>query len=68
MVALIVLGVVALIGLWIGVSSFKIVGQAEVLVIERLGRFNRVARSGLNILIRSSNGRRRSTSGISKPT
>ncbi|MBA3558676.1 MAG: SPFH/Band 7/PHB domain protein [Gemmatimonadaceae bacterium] len=51
MVALIVLGVIALIGLWIGVSSFKIVGQAEVLVIERLGRFNRVARSGLNILI-----------------
>src|SRR5215213_8027861 len=32
-------------------SSFKIVGQAEVMVIERLGRFHRVARSGLNILI-----------------
>jgi regulator of protease activity HflC (stomatin/prohibitin superfamily) len=34
-----------------GVASIKIVGQAEVLVIERLGRFNRLARSGLNILI-----------------
>jgi len=51
MIGLIVFGVIALIALWIGTSSFKIVGQAEVLVIERLGRFNRVARSGLNILI-----------------
>src|SRR5215204_67091 len=32
-------------------ASFKIVAQAEVMVIERLGRFHRVARSGLNILI-----------------
>ena len=42
---LLVLGVVA------GTKSLKIVGQAEVMVIERLGRFNRVARSGLNILM-----------------
>lgn len=33
------------------VKSIRIVGQAEVMVIERLGRFNRLARSGLNILI-----------------
>lgn len=33
------------------VASVKIVGQAEVMVVERLGRFNRIARSGLNILI-----------------
>src|SRR5689334_16473376 len=32
-------------------ASVKIVGQAEVMVVERLGRFHRVARSGLNILI-----------------
>src|SRR5881275_2834451 len=32
-------------------STFKIIGQAEVMVIERLGRFHRVARSGLNVLI-----------------
>jgi regulator of protease activity HflC (stomatin/prohibitin superfamily) len=32
-------------------KALKIVGQAEVLVVERLGRFHRVARSGLNILI-----------------
>jgi regulator of protease activity HflC (stomatin/prohibitin superfamily) len=31
--------------------SIKIVGQAEVMVIERLGRFHRIARSGFNILI-----------------
>jgi regulator of protease activity HflC (stomatin/prohibitin superfamily) len=38
-------------GAWIVVKSVKIIGQAEVMVVERLGRFNRVARSGLNILI-----------------
>src|SRR3954470_5563687 len=32
-------------------ASFKVIGQAEVMVIERLGRFHRVARSGLNILV-----------------
>ncbi|MEJ7811769.1 MAG: SPFH domain-containing protein [Gemmatimonadaceae bacterium] len=51
MVGLIVLGILILFGLGIITSSLKIVGQAEVLVIERLGRFNRIARSGLNILI-----------------
>src|SRR5215217_4466251 len=33
------------------VKSVKIIGQAEVMVIERLGRFHRVGRSGLNLLI-----------------
>ena len=33
------------------VASMKIIGQAEVMVIERLGRFDRIARSGLNLLI-----------------
>ena len=46
-----VLGGAALALIGLGVASIKIVGQAEVLVIERLGRFNRLARSGLNILI-----------------
>jgi regulator of protease activity HflC (stomatin/prohibitin superfamily) len=45
------LGIFALLGLVIISKAFKIVGQAEVLVVERLGRFHRVARSGLNILI-----------------
>jgi regulator of protease activity HflC (stomatin/prohibitin superfamily) len=37
--------------LFVITKSFKVVGQAEVMVIERLGRFHRVARSGLNILL-----------------
>jgi regulator of protease activity HflC (stomatin/prohibitin superfamily) len=41
----------AVIGLFVLTASIKIIGQAEVMVIERLGRFNRIARSGLNILI-----------------
>ena len=48
---LIFLGFVALLALLIVTKSFKIVGQAEVMVVERLGRFHRVARSGLNILL-----------------
>src|SRR5512140_1666534 len=46
-----VLGVLALAALFIGTKSLKIVGQAEVLLVERFGRFHRIARSGLNILI-----------------
>ena len=41
--------IVAIIG--VAATSIKIIGQAEVMVVERLGRFHRVARSGLNILI-----------------
>ena len=48
---LVALGVLALLALLIVTKSFKIVGQAEVLVIERLGKFNRLARSGFNVLI-----------------
>jgi regulator of protease activity HflC (stomatin/prohibitin superfamily) len=33
------------------VKSFRIIGQAEVIVVERLGAFNRVARSGFNIIV-----------------
>jgi len=48
---LIVLAVVAALLIFVATKSFKIVGQAEVMVVERLGRFHRVARSGLNILL-----------------
>ena len=48
---LIGLGILFLLSILVAASTFKIVGQAEVMVIERLGRFHRVARSGLNILI-----------------
>ena len=48
---LIFLAIVAMVALFVVTSSFKIVGQAEVLVVERLGRFHRLARSGFNVLI-----------------
>src|SRR5687767_2914424 len=51
MTALIWLGIIGFFGIWVLTKALKIVGQAEVLVVERLGRFHRVARSGLNILI-----------------
>lgn len=48
---LIFLGVVIAVAGVVIAKSIKIVGQAEVMVVERLGRFHRVARSGLNILV-----------------
>jgi regulator of protease activity HflC (stomatin/prohibitin superfamily) len=51
MAGLVILGILAVFGLLVITKSFKVVGQAEVMVIERLGRFHRVARSGLNILL-----------------
>jgi regulator of protease activity HflC (stomatin/prohibitin superfamily) len=52
MTPFIIFGIVAAIFvLFVATASFKIIGQAEVMVIERLGRFHRIARSGFNILI-----------------
>src|SRR5580704_1586812 len=51
MLGLIVLGFLAVAALFTLTSSIKIIGQAEVMVIERFGRFNRVGRSGFNLLI-----------------
>lgn len=48
---LVVLGVIAVVALFVLSKSLKIVGQAEVMVVERLGRFHRIAHSGLNILV-----------------
>jgi regulator of protease activity HflC (stomatin/prohibitin superfamily) len=45
------LGIIGAVVLAILSRSVKIIGQAEVIVVERLGRFHRVARSGLNLLI-----------------
>lgn len=45
------LGILAVAAATIITASFRIIGQAEVMVIERLGRFHRIARSGFNILI-----------------
>src|ERR687885_997642 len=51
MEVLIAFGAGVLLAGWVAAKSIKIVGQAEVMVVERLGRFDRIARSGLNILI-----------------
>jgi len=45
------LGIIGGFVLLILARSVKIIGQAEVIVVERLGRFHRVARSGLNLLL-----------------
>lgn len=47
----IVIALVVVIALYGATRIFRVVGQAEVMVIERLGRFNRIARSGLNVLL-----------------
>ena len=51
MAGLIFVGFLAMVGVVVLSKALKIVGQAEVLVVERLGRFHRVARSGLNVLV-----------------
>jgi regulator of protease activity HflC (stomatin/prohibitin superfamily) len=45
---LLFLGVALLVVAW---KTIKIVPQSSVLLIERLGRFHRVAQSGLNIIV-----------------
>ena len=47
-VLLIFLGIALLTVAW---KTFKIVPQSSVLLIERLGRFHRIANSGLNIIV-----------------
>jgi len=44
-------GFVAIVMLIIAIKTIRIVPQATVMLVERLGRFDRVASSGLNILI-----------------
>ena len=51
MSGLIGLAIIVVIAGWIFTRAVKVIGQAEVMVIERWGRFNRVGRSGLNLLI-----------------
>ena len=48
---LLIPAIIAIIALFVVTKSVKIIGQAEVMVIERLGRFNRLGRSGFNLLI-----------------
>lgn len=48
---LIPLLIIAIVVLFIAAKTIRIVPQATVLIIERLGKFDRVAASGLNILV-----------------
>jgi regulator of protease activity HflC (stomatin/prohibitin superfamily) len=50
-VSLIVLGAIVLAVLITLFKSFRVVGQASVIAIERLGRFHKLATSGLNIIL-----------------
>ncbi len=47
---LIILGLVAIIVVVMAVKGFRIVQQAETVVVERLGKYHRTLRSGVNIL------------------
>lgn len=50
-IGLFVLGFIALVVLITLIKSFRVVGQASVMIIERLGKFHKIASSGLNIII-----------------
>jgi regulator of protease activity HflC (stomatin/prohibitin superfamily) len=50
-IAAVLLLLLLVFGLFVATSAFKIIGQAEVMVIERLGRFHRIAHSGFNVLM-----------------
>lgn len=47
---IIIAGAIALFVLVFAIAGFKIVQQAEVMVIERLGKYNRTLHSGINII------------------
>src|SRR3982751_2197372 len=50
-IGLVVLGLIALSVLITALKSFRVVGQASVMIIERLGKFHKMASSGLNIIL-----------------
>lgn len=47
---IIIAGAIALFVLIFAVAGFKVVQQAEVIVIERLGKYSRTLHSGINII------------------
>src|SRR5215510_11538981 len=50
-IGVLVLAFIALIVLITALKSFRVVGQASVMIIERLGKFHKMAGSGLNIIL-----------------
>src|SRR4026209_1276653 len=51
MLTLFLFGFIAIVLLIIAIKTIRIVPQATVMLVERLGRFDKIASSGLNILI-----------------
>lgn len=47
----VVLGVIAFAVFVLVLKSFRVVGQASVMIVERLGRFHKLASSGLNLIL-----------------
>jgi len=50
-IGLLVFAFIALAVLITALKSFRVVGQASVMIIERLGKFHKIAGSGLNIIL-----------------
>jgi regulator of protease activity HflC (stomatin/prohibitin superfamily) len=50
MYTLITLGVIAIVAMYVASKTIRIVPQAMVLLIERLGKFDRLASGGLNVI------------------
>lgn len=50
-IGLLVLAFIALVVFIATLKSFRVVGQASVMIIERLGKFHKMATSGLNIIL-----------------
>ena len=63
LLALMFFGFITIVLLVIGVKTLRIVPQATVMLIERLGSFHHVAQNGLNILWPLPVARRREPRG-----
>jgi regulator of protease activity HflC (stomatin/prohibitin superfamily) len=50
LVTLVTLGVIAIVAIYVASKTIRIVPQATVLLIERLGKFSRVASGGMNLI------------------
>ena len=47
----ILVGCILFLVFWLVISSFKVIRQSEVAIIERLGKYYKTAQSGLNVII-----------------
>ena len=49
-ITLIIIGTLVVFIIFFSIKGFKIIQQAETMVIERLGRYNRTLPTGINII------------------